>query len=329
MVTSNDVARLAGVSQSTVSRALHDSDRITRETKERVRRAATELGYVPSQHGRALSTRRSQRIGVLLTELSNPFYMALLDPIHDALREHGYRTALLTDDTHSPLAFNDLVDGSLDGVILTSCRRGSSLPQALRERGVAAVTLNREPSHRFVDSCVMDNAAGAAQVADALVTAGHSRIAYIAGPDSTSTGRERLAGFNRGLATHGLRLAPRLLHRGEFTYDTGFEAMHQLMRAEKPPTAVFCGNDVIALGALSAATSMGLRVPQDVSVVGFDDIPMAGWPLVGLTTVHCDLTELASAGVALLVERLREPDLPLRRHVLAPRLVQRRTLAAP
>ena len=129
MITSNDVARLAGVSQSTVSRALHESDLITRATRDRVRQAAIELGYVPSQRARALSTRRSQRVGVLVTELGNPFYMALLDPIHDALQEHGYRTALLTDDAHSPVAFNDLIDGSLDGVILTNCRTGSSLPR--------------------------------------------------------------------------------------------------------------------------------------------------------------------------------------------------------
>ncbi|MYU26084.1 LacI family DNA-binding transcriptional regulator [Streptomyces sp. SID8352] len=326
MVNSHDVAREAGVSQSTVSRALRDSHRISAETKARVRATAERLGYVASQRGHQLATGRTRRVGVLATELANPFYLSLLDPLHDALRAHGYRMALLTDPPQSPVAFDELVDGSLDGVVLTNCRLRSDLPRAVAARGVSVVTLNREVEPAAVDSCAVDNVKGAMSVAEAILAAGHTRIAHIAGPANTSTGRDRAAGFRRALAGAGIRVDRAFVRHGEFTFEAGHEAMVSLFRHPDPPTAVFCGNDVIAVGACNAVSGLGLRIPEDVSVVGFDDISVASWEILGLTTVRCDLSGMATRAAELLVSRIEDPKQPRRRVVLDPELVIRKSL---
>jgi LacI family transcriptional regulator len=329
MVTSYDVARVAGVDQSTVSRALRNDRRISPATSLRVREAAERLGFVPSFQGRQLATGAAHRIGIVATELNNPFYMALFDPMHTALSAAGYRTALITEPTHTPIAFDDLVDGSMDGLILTNCRLASGLPAALRNRGVAAVTLNREVEPQAVDSCVADNAKGASLVAEQMLLAGHTRIAHIAGPANTSTGRDRATAFRRALARANHRLDSTLLIRGEFSFATGYRGLEELMRHNEPPTAVFCANDVLAFGAYNAAAELGLTVPDDLSIVGFDDIPMSSWKLIELDTVRCNLARMAETAVQLLLSRIATPDLPLRRAILDPEYVSRASLARP
>lgn len=323
VVTSYDVARLSGVSQPTVSRTFRDSPLISPTTKERVRAAASSLGYTPNQQGRVLATRTTNRIGVVATELANPFYMALLDPLHDALRRHGFTIALIPDSAESPLELGNLVDGSLDGIVLTTCRLGSSLPAELTLRGVPAVTVNREVRSAAVDSCAIANARGAAELARLLTSCGHREIAAIFGPSDTSTGRSREQGFRRGLATAGVRMDPGRTWRGEFTFATGYNSAAAALGASARPTALFCANDVIALGALDAARAAGADVPGELSVVGFDDIPMAGWRVFDLTTMHCDLGRLARTAADLLVARMRDPQAPRRRVVIDPSLVLR------
>ncbi len=325
-VTGWDVANAAGVSQATVSRALRGSPLITAETAARVRAAAERLGYVPSEYGRQLRTKRSHRVGVLATELDNPFYMALLDPIHTVLREHGYSTVVLTESASSPVTFAELVDGSLDGVILTNCRIDSSLPGRLRSHGLAVVTVNREVQDAAVDSCVVANAQGAALVASELLATAHRRIAAIEGPQNTSTGRQRARGFRRALSRAGIRVQSR---QGEFAFDTGHQGLTELVAGARPPTAVFCANDVMAFGALDAAAALGLQVPDEVSIVGFDDIAMAGWERFDLATVRCDLTALGRRGAELIVRRIDKPQARLVRDELQPRFVRRGSLGPP
>lgn len=324
-VTSHDVARLAGVSQPTVSRALRDLPGVSAHTRARVREAARSLGYVTSQTGRALATRRTRKIGVISAELSNPFYPALLGPLQDALQAGGYRTVLFTDRDDRPVELGPLLDGSLDGVVLTTSATTSALPHELAARGVPFVMANRSVDGVDADSCVVDNRAGAAAAADLLVELGHSRVAAIMGPRATSTGRERADGFAERLAAHGIQIPPgRMLH-GPFAATTGRRGLTELLTCAEPPTAVFCGNDVIALGVLDAATAMRLDVPASLTVIGFDDIPMAAWSSFELTTMHVDLAELARAVAATMVRRLEDPGATPRRTVLQPTLVARRT----
>src|SRR5690606_32647483 len=188
VVTSHDVARLAGVSQPTVSRALRGLPGVAPETVERVVAAARALGYVPSEKGRALSTQKTRRIGVVTGELTNPFYPELLEPMRVELERHEYRMVLVLDSTPSESDLDRFVDGSFDGVILTTSTSDSSVPAFLRRHQVPYVLANRLVDGDDGDSCTFDNATGAASVAYYFISEGHRRIAQIAGPSSVTTG---------------------------------------------------------------------------------------------------------------------------------------------
>ncbi len=327
MITSHDVARLAGVSQPTVSRALRGDPRVSVTTREKVARAASTLGYVRSEAGRGLVTRASFRVGVVVADLANPFYPHLIGPLHDELGALGYRTMVFTERPDEPIAAEQLLDGAIDGVVLATSTVGSPLPVELARRGLPFVFLNRD-SGAPGDASVVDNALGGALVAARMVELGHRRIAGVFGPSNTSTGRDRELGFRRVLAEAGLDPPPALTRRGPFSFEVGESAMTELLRADVRPTAVFCGNDVVAFGALDAARRAGVSVPEEMSVVGFDDIPMASWEAFRLTTVGHDLRGMAASAARLLVDRIAGGG-PPSRVVLRPRLVERATLTPP
>lgn len=311
-VTSHDVARLAGVSQATVSRALRNLPGTSPHTRDAVLTAAKELSYVPSDSGRALSTRNTRRIAMVAEDLTNPFYPELIEPIRRCLTATGLRTVLITDTTFSQpgvpgTSLNELSDASYDGVILTTTLRGSSLPRDLTERGVPHVLVNRVLDHPESHSCTVDNAAGAAQVATLLAGLGHEHIAAVHGPTATSTGRERAQFLRTSLRREGLTLPRAAMVRARFSPESGMAAAHVLLARTPRPTAIVCANDVMAFGVLSAARQLGISVPDELTVIGFDDIAMASWPLIDLTTVWCDREELAQVAVDLLLTEIACP----------------------
>jgi LacI family transcriptional regulator, galactose operon repressor len=325
--TSHDVARLAGVSQPTVSRSLRDGARVAESTRRRVFEAAASLGYVPSRRGRNLSTRATGHVGVVVSDLTNPFYVETIAHLHRALAGVGVRMVVLTDEQERTLEAEPLFDGSLDGAILTTMLVDSTLPRALQARGFPFVLLNREVDGVNADACVSENAIGARRVAEELVRLGHHDVGALFGPANTSTGREREAGFRAALSEHGIALAPTRWRRGPFTTDAGHTGLLDLLDAADPPTAVFCSNDVIALGALNAARSRGLSIPDDLSVIGFDDIGMAAWEVFALTTVRQDMAQMAERAAELLVSRIAEPERPPRRLELPTPIVARESHA--
>jgi LacI family transcriptional regulator len=329
VVTSHDVARLAGVSQPTVSRALRDCQGVSMVTRVRVREAARELGYVPSHAGRSLATRTTGRVGVVSDELANPFYPALIEPLHDALAVLGYRMILVTDRGDAEVELEPLIDGSLDGVVLSTSASSSQLPFELARRGLPHVMVNRTVDGAQTDQCVSDNIAGAGAVADFLVALGHTRIGAVFGLGTTSTGRERAAGFRHRLAEHGVPLPPHYVRSGPFHQDTGRAAIGELMACRPPPTALFCANDVIAFGVYDGAAAAGIHIPGQLTVVGFDDIPMASWRVFSLTTMRVDLAVMGRRAAALLAGRISNPSLPPRRVVLPVDLVRRGSHAPP
>ena len=214
-VTSHDVARLAGVSQPTVSRALREDPRVSPDTRERVRLAAERLHYVPSAIGRSLSTRSTRRVA-MVADLGNPLYPELMGPVHAALERHGYRLVLFAEDENldEATAYDRLFDQSIDGVVLTTTRLNSTLPAALTRRRIPYVMLNRTIPGAEAVSCVADNVAGARQVGQRFVADGHRRIAGLLGPEQTSTARDRERGFRDALAEAGVALPERYVHRG-------------------------------------------------------------------------------------------------------------------
>ncbi|MDX6340577.1 MAG: LacI family transcriptional regulator [Trebonia sp.] len=303
-VTSFDVARLAGVSQPTVSRALRNLPGTSPETRARVLSAASELAYIPSDLGRKLSAQSTIRIAVVSEELTIPYYPELVEPLRHELASYNYRTVLVTDTPTGPVGLEALADGSYDGVVLTTTGRSSRLPRDLTERGIPHVLVNRLLDEPESDAVGFDNAQGAALITELLALLGHKRIGSIQGPIETSTARERAEGLARSMRDSGLRVRRELTRRVSFTHDEGQSAALDLVGTAEPPTAIVCGNDVVAMGVLSAARSVGLRVPEDLTVIGFDDIRVAAWPLVNLTTVHCDLELMAKEAVDLLMQQI-------------------------
>lgn len=327
VVTSHDVARLAGVSQATVSRALRDSPKVSAETKRRVGEAASALGYVPSETGRALSSGRTRRIGLLLTDLDNQFYPHLIAPMHRELEALDYQLVLQTESSDSGRVAERLLANGLDGVLLATTTVDSVLPVRLRDRGVPFVYFNRTSESVRADSVEVDAVPGINELAAEIVRLGHRRVGAIFGPQNASTAGNREAALRDALAHASLGISPELSHRGPFDFQTGHDGAARLLGRPEPPTVLVCGNDVVAFGALNAARERGVAVPAALSVVGFDDLPTAGWPLIDLATVAFDLDAMARRAASLLVERIEGPaDQPWRHEWFPSRLVVRSSL---
>jgi LacI family transcriptional regulator len=326
--TSHDVARRAGVSQPTVSRALRDDPNVSEETRLLVREAADELGYILSQRGRSLSTRLTGQIGVVVRDLANPFYLQVLDTVHDTLARDGLRMLVLTPDEDENAFLARLLDGSLDGAILTTTLLTSTLPAQLARRGFPFVLLNRSVDEPPGDVCVVDNLQGARLAAEELVRLGHREIGALFGPLNTSTGRDREAGFRRALLEHGITLPPERWQRGTFDFGYGFTGTLELL--ETGPTAIFAANDVVAIGAYNALRSRGITLPDELTLIGFDDIALASWNVFELTTIRQDINALVARSTQMLLERIGAGgSLSPRRVVVQPELVARATHGPP
>lgn len=326
MVTSRDVAKLAGVSQPTVSRALRGDSRIAQATRERVRAAASALGYSPDPIGRALSLGHSTRVGLVVTDLRNQFYSHLIAPMHDELEKLGHELVLVTESSEAPVA-DHLVANGLCGAVLATTTIDSVLPVRLRDKGVPFVYFNRVASSVEADSVTADPEPGMRALVASLVEHGHRRIGALFGPRNTSTGQQREETLRTLLEEHDLSIPRRFSRHGAFDVEAGHAGCRDLLQSDDAPTAIVCANDVVAFGALNAAAELGLAVPGDVSIVGFDDLPMSRWPLLDLTTVAYDIEEMSRAAARHVVSRVAGgADLPPRHEVLPTRLVVRGTL---
>ncbi|GAA4872467.1 LacI family DNA-binding transcriptional regulator [Saccharopolyspora cebuensis] len=329
MVTSRDVARLAGVSQPTVSRALTDHPRVSEATKRKVREAARALGYSTNAIGRALSVGRSNRIGLVVADLENQFYANMIAPLHDELERLGHELVLITESAASAPLPERVAAHGLAGVVLSTTTVDSVQPARLRDRGVPFVYLNRVAPGVRADAVTVDPETGVREIVAEAVRLGHTRIGAIFGPRNTSTGELREQVVREVLDEHGLGLAQRDVLHGPFDFDTGRDGFRTLRERAGGPTLVLCGNDVVALGVLNAAAESGVPVPEHTSVVGFDDLPTSRWALVRLSTIAYDLDEVARESARLVVARLREPDAETAHIVYPTHYVARSTVSAP
>ncbi|MBO3676354.1 LacI family DNA-binding transcriptional regulator [Streptomyces sp. NEAU-YJ-81] len=328
MVTSQDVARLAGVSQATVSRVLQGSARVSPETRERVQTAMKQAGYHPNAAARAMRTRRAGTIGVVVADITNPFYPQLLEAVSDELGRAGQRMTLWNATGPSEAsALEAIREGAVDGLLFTTVTQMSKPLEEALQRNEPVVLLHRGLDDIGCDQVTADNVAGGRLAARYLVGAGHERIGFLRGPQSASTALHRERGFREMLGELGHPLAPELVRQGNFSHDTARAAMRELLDRPHPPSAVFCANDLTALGAVDGAISLGVRVPEDVWVVGYDDIAMAAWEAYGLTTVRQPITDMARMAVRMLIERIEDRTLPARRREFPAELVVRRSTA--
>ena len=325
-VTSLDVARMAGVSQSAVSRVFTPGASASAATAEKVRRAAAELGYRPNPVARSLITGRSRIVGVVVAYLENYFYPEALELLSNALQARGYHVMVfMASQTAGNIdgVVEEFLDYRVDGIIAASVAFGSDLAQKCRAAGVPIVFFNRTQGGRAVSSVTSDNRAGGRQVAEFLVAGGHRRIGYVAGWEGASTQREREAGLREGLAAAGLDLHAREV--GDFVLDRAREAARRMFDRADPPDAVFVANDHMAFGVMDVLRfELGLDVPGEVSVVGYDDVPPAAWPAYALTTVRQRANLMVAETVDLLLERIEAPRVPAREvRVDAPLIVRR------
>ncbi len=327
-VTSLEVALKAGVSQSTVSRAFSGDERLSQSTRERVLEVARKLGYRPNAIARSLITQRTQIIGIVASYMTNPFFPLVLQAFTQTLHELGWRVLLFTAGTNEDVddLLPEVLAYQVDGLIIVTATLSSRMAKEVRRRGIPVVLFNRYVPESGASAVSCDNLNGGRMVADLLLDAGHTRLAYIAGREDTSTNQDRRRGFLERLAERGIEHCQQ--EHGHFTYEGGFAAAMRLLESHNPPEALFCANDIAALGALDAARKLGVRVPQDLSVVGFDDIPMAAWSAYNLTTLRQPREQMIAASVRLLMERIENPGLPGVLEFIPGTLIERQTVRA-
>jgi LacI family transcriptional regulator len=321
-VTSVDVARATGLSQATVSRALNGGI-VSASARERVLAASRDLGYRPNDVARGLVTRRTGTIGVVVSDILNPFYPEFLEALGIALGARGERMLLqnvASGGAHGEAdAIEVLLRQRVDGIIVTAAVDGSTAVRELVASGFPVVLAHRTLPIA-VDAVESDNAGGAALVAELLHRRGHRAVTVLEGDPDTSTARQRGEGF--AARARELGMVVRTIPTG-FDARAALDAAHAVLSARERPGAIVGHNDTIALAALNAARELGLRVPDDVAVVGFDDIAAAGWPIVGLSTVRQPTARMAQRAVELLASRIADPSLPPRREVLPVELIER------
>jgi LacI family transcriptional regulator len=335
--TIQDVAARAGVSISTVSRYVTGAVAVEPGTAERVREAIAALGYRPNLLARSFRRRETRTIGLLVPDNSNPFFAEVARAIEDAGFAEGYSVILGNSDL-SPVKQEAYIDVLLakrvDGLILASSGLiptvdGHDAVERILAAGVPCVVVDRDLGETPVDQVLVDNAEGGSFVGEYLAGLGHRHFACVVGPSDLTPSAGRIAGFRRALADAGVEVPAEALVRGNGRVDGGAAAARQLMARNVEFTAVFAFNDQMAAGAAAALQRAGRRVPDDVSVVGFDDIPQASATFPALTTVAQPIAEMSKSGVRLLLERIAHRDAPFQRIVLPTRLVIRESSGPP
>jgi LacI family transcriptional regulator len=329
------VATEAGVHPSTVSRALnhHAESTIRAETRQRVLAAADRLGYRPSALARSLRLQRTWTLGMLVPDITNPFFSSIIKGAEDAARERGYNLILCNsedDPAREATYLRVLRERQVDGLLIASSQMADDTIDQLRAEAFPFVLVNRA-AHGADDLTVLvDNHAAAHELVAYLAGLGHRRVGHVAGPQNTTTGAERRDGYRAAVLQYGLADEPGLLVEAEaFSEQAGSRALHAMLAGPARPTAVFGANDLIAIGMLQHLREIGVRVPQDLSIVGFNDIPLAGLLEPALTTVRVPQLGMGLAAAHLLIDRLEGNPIGAVRVTLPTELIIRASSAAP
>jgi DNA-binding LacI/PurR family transcriptional regulator len=322
-VTSTEVAKAAKVSQSAVSRTFSPGGSVSKKTRAKVLKAASKLGYRPNALARAITSGRSRLVALLVAYLDNHFYPIVLEQISRALQAHGYQVLLfMTEPGDQDDVVARVLEFQVDGIIMASATLSSGLARECAATGTPVVLLNRYAPDTAASSVISDNIEGGRLVARFLADAGHKRIAFIAGNEDSSTSRDREAGFFTGLAEAGLTCFSREV--GNYTFDGAAEAARRLLAPKTKPDAIFVANDHMAFAVMDVARDhFGLRIPQDLSIVGYDDVPEAAWGGYKLTSVAQPSADMVHSTVSLLLDQMEKKVVVRRAAVLPARLVVR------
>jgi len=330
-VTAQDVARLAEVSQSAVSRTFTPGASVSEDTRAKVILAAQTLGYRPNALARSLITRRSRMIALVMSYLENQFYPLVIQALSQKLQKQGYQVLMfISEMDEADAVLTEILQYQVDGVVMASTVLSPAMTKSCTDAGVPVVMFNRVPdtggfARPTTSSVTSDNYRGGRMIAELLVSRGYRKLAFLSGLENSSTNLDRERGFLDALEEAGLSLHSRAV--GNFSFEGAQQATRDLFAdARHRPEAVFVANDHMAIAAMDVLRQeLGLRVPQNVAVVGFDDVPQAAWGAYQLTTVVQSVEDMVSATVTLLHEQMQGEVNP-RNVVIPTRLVERATV---
>jgi len=325
--TLKDVALRAGVSRSAVSRTFTDGASVSPKMRRKVEKAASELGYTPNFLARSLTTRRTKLIGLVSNNFHNPIFLEVFDLFTRGLQDRGLRPLLvnLSNETDPEHSVQMLMQYSVDGVVVASSTLPPAFSRAFRDKGIPVVnTFGRHASNPDVHVVGIDNVAAGAMAARELVARGYTRVGFLGGPEDATSTQDRFEGFRGEIARHpGIDQTHSFA--AQYSFEAGRAEMMRLLEGT-PAQAYFCGDDVLSIGVLSAIRGAGLGVPCDIGLIGLNDMHMAGWQNIALTTIHQPVREIIDASVALMVAMLDDPDRPPEARLFPCHVVERDTL---
>lgn len=330
--TMHDVAREAGTSVATVSRVINGSQSVSPELKARVLKVMKKLHYHPSSLARSLKMSQTMLVGILVPLLEHPGYSRMASGVEKALFEHGYR-GLICNTEENEARENDyiemLIQQRVDGIIINTSARDPKYLVELQKNNVPIVLFDRTIQGVDCHQVFCDNSNGGYSGVEYLAQLGHRRIGLIAAPDYPAVMKRRLEGAKQALMDYQMDSDPDLIRIGDTQlFDMGYDAGTQLLQMKNPPTAIFSLTDVTAVGVMHAAMDMGLRIPEDLSLIGYDDLPIASYIVPQLTTVRQPLLEMAKMSVHFLMKSLEDPEVESERAVLPTELIVRGSTAA-
>ena len=325
--TLKDVALRAGVSRSAVSRTFTDGASVSPKMRRKVEKAASELGYTPNFLARSLTTRRTKLIGLVSNNFHNPIFLEVFDLFTRGLQDRGLRPLLvnLSNETDPEHSVRMLMQYSVDGVVVASSTLPPAFSRAFRDKGIPVVnTFGRHASNPDVHVVGIDNVAAGAMAARELVARGYTRVGFLGGPEDATSTQDRFEGFRGEIARHpGIDQTHSFA--AQYSFEAGRAEMMRLLEGT-PAQAYFCSDDVLSIGVLSAIRGAGLGVPCDIGLIGLNDMHMAGWQNIALTTIHQPVREIVDASVALMATMLDDPDRPPEARLFPCHVVERDTL---
>jgi LacI family transcriptional regulator len=331
MPTIKQVARHAKVSSATVSHVINGTRFVSEPVRAQVQQAMEELGYRPNTLARSLRSGQTHTIGLILPDSANPFFAEIGHAIESAAFERGYNVILCNtenDPQKERLYTEVLGNKQVDGLIFVASGEDRQVLSQSLDDGLPLVVVDRDLGNLELDTVITDNLSGGLLATRHLISLGHRRVACITGPSNLTPSADRVAGYREALEQAGIPVDESLILRGDFRARSGYEDAKLLLGRTPGPSAIFVCNDMMAIGAIRAASQLGLRVPEDLSIVGFDNIELAAYTTPPLTSVAQPKQEIGQMAVALLIERAKEPTLPPRRNMLPSRLVIRESTGA-
>lgn len=321
-----DVARHAGVSIATVSRVLAKKPHVSTKAQTAVLDAVKELGYRPNRAARNLRSQTSKRIGLIISDIQNPFFTAMVRAIEDVAFEHQYIVILCNTDedaVREALYIDLMVSEQVAGVILSPTVGTSSAIHHLTDAGIPAVLVDRHIAGATFDSVIVENIASTSKLIAHLIENGHTRIGAVIGTDSASTGLERQKGYRQALKNANIPFDKRLLRTGVPKTENGYELTKELLMLDEPPTAIFTGNNQLTLGALRAIHEQGLSIPNEIALVAYDDLDWMFVMQPPLTVVAQPIYEMGAKAAQLVFDRIADPEMQPVHTVLEPEILLR------